>query len=174
MKKIFIYSSFIVLLIVLLLSIYTTIHLNKKIEGYKKKLQQQEIFISNLHNEIKSLKEPTELHPIEKAVQDCMKKENYTTYGMSKCVDNSIYAWQDEINKTLTNLKNTLSKDEYKLLLESQNKWDDYKNTMFSILDNTLGQKQGSIYINILSGNKAGIIETRARELESLYYFLIN
>ena len=69
-------------------------------------------------------------------------------------------------------LKDTLPEDKYKLLQISQEKWEEYKNAQWHLLEATLGEKAGTMYINILSGDKADVVEKRAKDLSGFYFEL--
>lgn len=101
-----------------------------------------------------------------------MKKEDYATVGMSKCVDDSINDWNNEIDKYLLLFKETLPKEQYNLLETSQNEWEDYKKAQWAFLNAVIGEKQGTMYINVLSGDRAGLVEKRAKDLSGLFFEL--
>ena len=105
------------------------------------------------------------IHPIDIEVQKCMKKENYTTGGMSYCVAQSNKKWEKEIEKSIKELKKYLKEDEYKKLLYSEQKWEEYKKAKIELLNETYLKSPAHIYINYLSGDVVNITEERAYEL---------
>ena len=143
-------------------SSFTIVKQNKELKFLQSKLSEQE----------QSFTPETESHPIEKAVQECMKKEDYTTVGMSKCVDDSINDWNKEIDKYLSLLKEMLPEEQYDLLETSQNKWEDYKKAQWAFLNAAIDEKHGTMYINVLSGDRAGVVEKRAKDLSGLFFEL--
>ena len=143
-------------------SSFTIVKQNKELKFLQSKLSEQE----------QSFTPETEIHPIEKAVQECMKKEDYTTVGMSKCVDDSINDWNKEIDKYLSLLKEVLPEEQYDLLETSQNKWEDYKKAQWAFLNAAIDEKHGTMYINVLSGDRAGVVEKRAKDLSGLFFEL--
>ena len=50
---------------------------------------------------------------IDKQVAACMQKAHYTTAGMSKCVNNSIEAWEKEINVNLQRFSPVLHRNSH-------------------------------------------------------------
>jgi len=113
-----------------------------------------------------------EIHPINKHVQECMKQKNYTTIGMSECVYNSTTAWNKEIDNSLVFLENRLTKEQYRLLKQSQIKWEEYKDAQWQALSSIYNTKQGTLYINILAAEKVKIVESRAKNLNSIISIL--
>ncbi len=156
----------------LCLSFFIIFEQNKQLKSLKIQLAEQEKTVTDLKQEKQNLTSQTEVHPIEKAVQECMKKENYTTTGMLKCVDESINDWNKEIDKYLLLLKETLPKEQYDLLEISQNKWEEYQKAQWTFLNSAIIEKQGTMYINVLSGDRADVVEKRAKDLSGLYFEL--
>lgn len=148
---------------ILCFSTFTIVKQNKELKLLQSKLSEQEQ---------ETFKPKAEIQPIEKSVQDCMKKEDYTTGGMSKCLDDSINDWNKEIDRYLSLLKETLPEEQYDLLKTSQNKWEDYKKAQWAFLNAAIGKNQGTMYINVLSGDRADVVEKRAKDLSGLYFEL--
>lgn len=153
-------------------SLFTAVKQDKELKLLQSKLSEQEQSIAGLKQEQESFTSKAEIHPIEKAVQECMKKEDYTTVGMSKCVDDSINDWNKEIDKYLSLFKETLPEEQYDLLKNSQNKWEDYKKAQWAFFNAAISEKQGTMYINVLSGDRAGVVEKRAKDLSGLFFEL--
>ena len=171
MKNKILISVLIILILILCFNSYIVFKQNKQLKSLEIQLSEQDRVIAGLKQE-KDNTPDAEIHPIEKAVQDCMQKEDYTTAGMSKCVDASINDWNKEIDKYLSLLKYTLPEDKYKLLQISQEKWEEYKKAQWQLLEATLSEKDGTMYINILSGDKADVVEKRAKDLSGFYFEL--
>lgn len=172
MKNKILISVLTILILVLCLSAYIVWKQNKQLKSLTIQLSEQKRIIAGLKEEKNNIMPEAGIHPIEKDVQNCMKKEDYTTAGMSKCVDNSINDWNKEIDKYLSLLKDTLPEDKYKLLQISQEKWEEYKKAQWQLLDVALSEKDGTMYINILSGDKADVVEKRAKDLSGFYFEL--
>ena len=172
MKNKILNSVLIILILLLCFNAYIFWKQNKQLKSLTIQLSEQKRLIADLKEEKNNIMPEAGIHPIEKDVQNCMKKEDYTTAGMSKCVDNSINDWNKEIDKYLSLLKDTLPEDKYKLLQISQEKWEEYKKAQWQLLEATLSEKDGTMYINILSGDKADVVEKRAKDLSGFYFEL--
>lgn len=172
MKNKILNSVLIILILLLCFNAYIFWKQNKQLKSLTIQLSEQKRIIAGLKEEKNNIMPEAGIHPIEKDVQNCMKKEDYTTAGMSKCVDNSINDWNKEIDKYLSLLKDTLPEDKYKLLQISQEKWEEYKKAQWQLLEATLSEKDGTMYINILSGDKADVVEKRAKDLSGFYFEL--
>lgn len=167
----------IILLIVLGFSIWQAVQIN----SLKKLNASQQIAISDLNLKLKEadkkiadLNKKQDIHPIEQKVQDCMKQHNFTTAGMSQCVNESIADWSGEIDKYISLFRTKLSKEQFASLQNSQARWEKYKTAEWNSLNSIFGAKSGTIYINILSGTKADIVEARAKYLAALYNILFS
>ena len=172
MKNKILISVLIILILFLCFSAYIILKQNKQLKSLEIQLSDRERIIAGLKEEKNNIMPEAGIHPIEKAVQNCMKKEDYTTAGMSKCVEDSINDWNKEIDKYLSLLKDILPEDKYKLLKISQEKWEEYKNAQWQLLEAGLSEKDGTMYINILSGDKADVVEKRAKDLSGFYFEL--
>lgn len=58
------------------------------------------------------------------------------------------------------------------MLLDTQEKWEAYRKSQYLLLNETVGTLQGTIYINILSAEKASLFEERASDLDALLFYL--
>ena len=172
MKNKILILALIILTGLLCFSLFIVFERNKQLEFLKIQLEEQEKMVSDLKKEKQELTSETNIHPIEKAVQECMKQENYTTAGMSKCVDDSVNDWNGEIDKYFSLLKEVLPNDKYNLLQVSQEKWENYKEAQWDFLEAALSEKDGTMYINILSADKADVVEKRAKDLSGFYFEL--
>ncbi|MEE3350087.1 MAG: lysozyme inhibitor LprI family protein [Candidatus Gastranaerophilaceae bacterium] len=127
----------------------------------------------NLENENISLKDiQGENHPINIRQQECMKKQNYTTAAMADCTYTALDEWSKEIDTQIVLLKQYMTPQQYKLLVDSQNKWKEYEKAERKLLVETIGTFVGTMYIPTLAGMQEAIVEQRARDLSSLYYYM--
>lgn len=127
----------------------------------------------NLENENISLKDVQgENHPINIRQQECMKKQNYTTAAMADCTYTALDEWSKEIDTQIVLLKQYMTPQQYKLLVDSQNKWKEYEKAERKLLVETIGTFVGTMYIPALAGMHEAIVEQRARDLSSLYYYM--
>ena len=100
-----------------------------------------------------------------------MKTCNYTTACMNNCVYNSIPKWEKEIDKNIKLLEKIMNKEQIELLHDSQKKWVLYKDAQQKLNSETIGTMMGTMYTNILASEQIYLIELRAKELDSLYYY---
>ena len=143
-----------------------------EIEGLRNQLTQKEYMLDELkakYNTDVILQEAQ--NPIELEVQECMKKQNYTTVGMSYCVDKSIESWEKEIDKYLKLLETKLTSSQYEALGKSQKQWILYKDMQWQVIDEIMKDCQGSICLNLISGKKAELVKSRAIYLQSVYNY---
>ena len=107
-----------------------------------------------------------------KRQQECMKKQNYTTAAMANCTYAASDEWAKEIDTNIVLLKQYMTPQQYKLLLESQNKWKEYEKAESKLLAETVGTFVGTMYIPTLAGMQEVIIKKRASDLSILYYYM--
>lgn len=182
MKKIIINLMILVLLLVSVFGIFFSIHyykktklLNKKVIDLSSKIEEQRLSILELQDEITESKSTPNVkpakHPLEEKLQVCMQNENFTTAGMNTCVYDSIKDWGKEVDKNLMLLKGVTTKEQYVKIQKAQQEWLMYRNNQSKINSELLLSKQGTIYTNYLAGMDLAIVQKRAEELHSLYYF---
>ncbi len=172
-------SMFFILVVFVLVACYQ-ICLNSYINSLKRQLDIEKVKVTELTNELSHSKnqvsnissfQEKKIH-IDKQTAVCMQKEHYTTAGMSKCVNNSIEAWEKEINANLHRFSSSLTPKQASLLRNTQEKWEAYRKSQYLLLNETVGTLQGTIYINILSAEKASLFEERASDLDALLFYL--
>jgi hypothetical protein len=101
-----------------------------------------------------------------------MKKQNYTTAAMADCTYTALDEWSKEIDTQIVLLKQYMTPQQYKLLVDSQNKWKEYEKAERKLYNETIGTFVGTMYIPTLAGMQEAIVEQRARDLSSLYYYM--
>ncbi len=136
-------------------------------KAQKDKLSSDNDFIQGQYEFLKSSKQKYELIDIE--IQECMKKCNYTTVCMNKCVYSSEIKWQQEIEDNIRQIESNMTDKQKQLLSDSQKKWNEYKDAQQKLNTEIIGTKDGTIYTNILSSEQVNIVELRAKELKNLY-----
>ncbi len=173
MKKVTIY---LVILTLLILSLWEFVY----IEKYKNKIIELKAQVSILNTTVSDLKKSANLdntsssnlkHVLDIKLEECMKKDNYTTAAMIGCTDVLIDDWEKEIDNNINLLKQLLNSHQQQILLNSQDKWNDYKKVQWKLNKETLCAKTGTMYQTICIGNDMDIVKQRALELGSLYYF---
>ncbi len=143
---------------------------NATIGALEKQLEQKQVEISELNKKL-AVNEDGK-HRIEIEVQECIKEQNYTTYGMNKCVYASEEKWEEEIKLHLEAIKKSLPEEEFVAIAESQDKWLAYRESQIKAIKAVLSDKMGSIYSNYKSADTVGITETRAKQLGAFVQYL--
>lgn len=106
------------------------------------------------------------IYPIDKIELDCIAKTTGNTNEMNKCSMDTQTAWENEIKKSLDELKGILDSEDYKILLESQKTWENYKQKNFEFTDLTPKYKEGTMFLNAKQGFRTGLIKQRALNLK--------
>ena len=177
MKKLIIFQIFIILILA-----FTTVYgficcsnykskirvLNKQVEQINNDYYLYKSANKELENKINQLEAEKPKNPIEIREQKCISKD-YSTAGMNNCVYLATNEWYQEIDKNISLLKSNVTIEQYKLLADSQKKWQQYEQSQRTFLDATIGTKAGSIYTNILAGIKNEIVKRRAEDLFEIY-----
>lgn len=179
MKKIILVSVITVLTLLSITGIYFSIKYYKQAQALTVEKLDRDFQIEKLTSELEDVKKTNKTLKnsltVEQSIfyktQDCMKKENYTTSGMNKCVYDSVNDWEKEINKHLAALKKITDKGQYAFVQQAQKDWEIYRKSQSIANSELLQSKQGTMYINIKTGMNVDIYESRAEELKSLYYF---
>lgn len=126
--------------------------------------------------EIDSLKQQISLiskhSSLDKEIQECMQKANYTTAGMSDCVNQKSIYYGKEISKNVKLLDQKLPKDIIFLLNDSQNKWIEYKKADLLFEQRILELQYGSMNNNLYSGDRFKLLQRRAEDLSAFVFFL--
>lgn len=140
-----------------------------KMSSENTELKDDKEFAQKQYQNLKSTKKEAELIDVE--IQECMKTCNYTTACINNCVYNSIPKWEKEIDKNIKLLEKIMNKEQIELLHDSQKKWVLYKDAQQKLNSETIGTMMGTMYTNILASEQIYLIELRAKELDSLYYY---
>lgn len=140
------------------------------IYNYKSKTAKMSVEISRLNTTVSNLKKKNDnsenLDDIEIKVQKCMKSCGYTSACMSNCVIASENDWQKKLDISLAKLAKFMTREQYLLLLQTQEDWKVYANHQRTLNSIVIGNFSGSIYSNLLSGAQVGLIEQRAKILD--------
>ena len=143
---------------------------NKNLRSENLELSSNKSDLENDNNQMKNAL--GEEHPIYKRQQECMKKQNYTTAAMTNCTYTASDEWAKEIDTYIVLLKQYMTHQQYNLLVDSQNKWKEYEKAESKLLAETVGTFVGTMYIPTLAGMQEDIVEKRAKNLSSLYYYM--
>lgn len=175
-------SIILILLAVSVAGILCTLHYKDKTEKMEMKIEALSDTITELKEEKAELgkrfkkDEPVAygMDLISEKAKDCIKRENYTTAGMNKCIYSSLDKWERAVKNNCDSAKRGLNPEQTELFEKSQQAWEAYKEAQWALNDATLGTKEGSIYINLLAEQKVSIVERRARELDGMAYYYKN
>lgn len=112
------------------------------------------------------------VNEIDRIELQCINNTSkYST--MMLCTQNAQIAWEKEINTYMELLKRDLIGSDLKTLLSSQNKWENYRNNEFKLIDKVLKKKTNLMNKNIACGLKKDLTKQRAIYLKD-YYELLN
>lgn len=132
-------------------------------------LNKKNLEITLLKQQITNVSQNSDL---DKELQECMAKENYTTVGMSKCVDEQSISLEKEITHNVQLLNTKLPKDKLFLLQNSQNKWIEYKKAELLLVRAVLQQQEGTINTNLYSGDNSKFLQRRVDDLSAYLFYL--
>lgn len=113
-----------------------------------------------------------EVNPIDKAEDACISKTS-STADMLKCTAIAYDAWDKEMNKYYNLLMKKLSTEQKSELLRSQKSWLAFRDNSFTFINNSIREKQGTMYLNVASGHRREIVKQRALQLKE-YYSIIS
>lgn len=112
-----------------------------------------------------------EKHEIDKEEDICISKCEHS-YQIRECVYEAHTKWEKEINKYIKKLKKVTTKEQYKLILESQTTWEEtYKKDKKVVLE-LIFNHGGTMYYDIASVQTQQLAKNRAEFLSELYYIL--
>jgi uncharacterized protein YecT (DUF1311 family) len=111
-------------------------------------------------------------HPIDRYLDSCFEKSNYTTVGMVNCTEDVIKMWDDELNKYYKLLMNILDEESAKTLKASELQWIEFKEKEMKNIEKIYSKMEGTMYIPMKYYAKMEIIKTRAMQLANFYDLL--
>ena len=123
-------------------------------------------------NTTKVIAQNEQKHSIDKMEEICLSNKS-STQEMNECTFKAMDAWNKEIEKYLTLLKNINSKEDFENIQISQKNWEKFRDSEI-IVYNLIQQKEGTMFQNVSTGFKRELIKQRAIELKSLYETLMN
>ena len=145
---------------------------NKRI---KQITEENQMFIAHsiqlqkrIDNERKFYIEETYKNPIDKKEAYCINKTNNSS-DLRTCIYDASEDWEKEINKYLLLLKKSTTKEQYKIIKDSQNLWIKEKEKDYQVVDKFIYNHGGTMYFDIAAGEYKDIIKNRALFLKNLY-----
>jgi uncharacterized protein YecT (DUF1311 family) len=111
-------------------------------------------------------------HPIDKYLDSCFQKNDYTTVGMMNCTEEAIKMWDDELNKYYKLLMKILDEESAKTLKISELQWIEFKEKEYKNIESIYSKLDGTMYVPMQYYAKMEIIKTRAKQLGDFYGLL--
>ena len=112
-----------------------------------------------------------EFNVIDKAEDACINKAVSTT-DMLNCTATAYDAWDKEMNKYYNLLMQKLSAEQKSALLKTQKSWLAYRDNSFTFINDSIKEKQGTMYLNVASGERRAIVKQRALQLKEYYQII--
>jgi len=107
-----------------------------------------------------------EEHQIDIELRGCLNSdENYTTKAMTSCVLTATKQWDDELNKKYQELLPLLTKDQKKMMKNSQRQWINYRDSEMQFSNKLYTDMQGTMWIPISAETKLELTKQRTLEL---------
>lgn len=132
---------------------------------------KEELVNENIEEKIEEKNNKIE-HPIDIELGKCIEKDS-TNSGMINCGYIAIDGWNNEINKNLDNLKSILTPEQFAIVKDSQDKWEEYKNKELVTLKKLVFEHDGRYHQVAYVAEHIGLLKERAtllRYYEDLYY----
>ena len=142
---------------------------NKDLIRQIKNLEHQ---ISEYNNQKEDNKEEEYKHPIDIELEKCVESTN--PYLYSDCAIENEKAWDKEIQKQLKNLKDIMNKDEYTIIINSQNDWNKSFNSSKIAINKFISERDGTVNQTLGFSSIANLKKQRALLLEQIYYSYTN
>lgn len=104
-------------------------------------------------------------HIIDDVEAKCIANTS-DTQEMNKCSTIAQASWEKEIENSIVQLKKRMDNTSYKSLMKSQRTWQKYKKQEFSLIQEIINSKQGTMYLNVEQGLKTNLLKQRALILQ--------
>jgi uncharacterized protein YecT (DUF1311 family) len=111
-------------------------------------------------------------HPIDKYLDSCFQKNDYTTVGMMNCTEEAIKMWDDELNRYYKLLVKILDEESVKTLKTSELQWIEFKEKEFKNIESIYSKLDGTMYVSMKYYAMMEILKTRAKQLGDFYGLL--
>lgn len=116
-------------------------------------------------NAVKENKTQPVFSEIDEKRQACLD----TGEGMSYCTLDAIDEYENEIDKLLKEFKKVFSQSQYDELIKTQQLWREFYEQNTNLLEQTIGNLDGTMYYLIWQEQRYTTIKNRAKDLKSLY-----
>ncbi len=132
---------------------------NKQIQQSESKESIENVSDNKIDSEYK--------HPIDIEEEKCIEKTH--PYMYSNCAKQSEQLWDKEINNQLKVLKQTMNENEYKIVTNSQEKWNEAFLSDEIMINKFISSRQGTINETLGFSSISDIKKQRALLLKNIY-----
>jgi len=109
---------------------------------------------------------------IDKHIDECMAKQNYSPIIMHECVYEGEKMWLKEINRLEGEISKNLSPEALKIFNKSKEHWLEYYKFEEELMHKTLYSKDGLINVQFARGFMFDLVKNRAQILDGFYHDL--
>lgn len=110
-------------------------------------------------------------HSIDAWLEKCVASDS-STNGMTKCAIEANTMWDKEMNRTYKELMKKLPEKQKTLLKQSQIQWVKFRDAEFNFINEFYGNFEGTIWQNILAGEKITVVKKRTLNLQVYLNYL--
>ncbi len=104
-------------------------------------------------------------HPIDAWLEKCVTSDS-STIGMTKCAVEANTMWDKEMNRIYKELMKKLPEKQKTLLRQSQIQWVKFRDAEFNFISEFYENFEGTIWQNILAGEKINVVKKRTLNLQ--------
>lgn len=109
-----------------------------------------------------------EENSIDKELNECLESsENYSTKGMTECLNQAAQKWEIELNKVYQKLLGSLSKDAKEKLITAQRKWVEFRDREIQFSNQYYHDLGGTMWIPVKAEKILSLTKNRTLELEN-------
>jgi len=110
-------------------------------------------------------------YPIDVFLEKCVESD-FSTSGMTNCALKAIEMWDKEMNKTYKELMKKLPEKQRAFLKQSQIQWIKFRDAESDFTSKYYSGFEGTMWQNILVGEKVNIVKERALRLQIYLSYL--
>lgn len=105
---------------------------------------------------------------IDETLEQCIKKNGQTNNGTIACLADALDAWEKQLQDTYALLYSQMEGSNKTNLQLSQKAWQEYKRAQFKFLETYYGTMEGTMYRQVMIGEKIAVVKRRFEELYNL------
>jgi uncharacterized protein YecT (DUF1311 family) len=110
-------------------------------------------------------------HSIDAWLEKCIASDS-STKGMTNCAIETTTMWDKEMNRVYKELMKKLPEKQKILLKQSQTRWLKFRDAEFNFISEFYGAFEGTIWQNILTGEKLNVVKKRTLNLQVYLNYL--